>query len=130
MRFWQKFCKAKDGASALEFALVFPIFASMFFGTVQIGFAYYEAGSMQYALERAARTRMVTTLSASQMQTTFDSELAKYTKKTATLSYSEATSGGVTMATLSTNYSHTFVVPFVSSFTVAFPVTTKVPVKY
>ena len=128
MHFWQRFAKADDGASAVEFALVFPVFATMMFGSVQMGLAYYKAGSVQYALERTARVRMVSTLTASQMQTQFNTELAKYTDESITLNYSTAVSGGVTIATLSATYTHHFVIPLVPSFNIAFPVIAKVPV--
>ena len=128
MHFWKRFAKADDGASAVEFALVFPVFATMMFGSVQMGLAYYKAGSVQYALERTARVRMVSTLTASQMQTQFNTELAKYTDESITLNYSTAVSGGVTIATLSATYTHHFVIPLVPSFNIAFPVIAKVPV--
>jgi Flp pilus assembly protein TadG len=128
MRFWKRFARSEDGASALEFALIFPLFASLLFGSVQLGLAYYFAGSVQFALERTARTRMVTALSSSQLQTAFDNELAAFTDDNLTLSYSVDSSGDVPIATLSTTFSYTFVIPFVPSFTIAFPVTTKVPV--
>lgn len=128
MRFFKKFRKDQGGASALEFALVFPVFASMMFGTIQVGLAYYYAGSVQYVLERTARTRMVTSMSASQLQAAFNTQLANYTTQSVTLNYSVDSSGDVPIATFSANYAHTFVIPFVPSFSVTFPVATKVPV--
>jgi Flp pilus assembly protein TadG len=127
-RFIKRFGQNEKGASALEFALVAPLFMSMTFGTIQMGLAYYTASSVQFALERVARTRMVSTLNTTQMQTAFNTELAKYTTKTVSLSYSLTTVSGVNVAQLSATYTHSFVIPFVPSFSVAFPVTTKVPV--
>jgi Flp pilus assembly protein TadG len=128
MRFCKRLAKSEDGASALEFALIFPLFAAMLFGTVQMGMAYYFAGSVQYALERAARTRMVTDMSSSQMQAAFDAELAPFTDDTYPLSYSVDSSGDVPIATLSATYTFAVVIPFVPSFNITFPVITKVPV--
>jgi hypothetical protein len=104
------------------------VFLSMMFGTIQMGLAYYTAGSVQFALEKVTRIRMVQALTASQLQTAFNTELAKYTNQTVSLSYSLTTSNGVNMAQFNATYTHQFIIPFVPSFTVAFPVMTKVPV--
>jgi Flp pilus assembly protein TadG len=128
MLFWQRFAKSEDGASALEFALVFPLFAAMLFGTIQLGLAYYFAGSVQYALERAARTRMVTVMTSSEVQAAFDAELAPFTDDPIALSYSVDSSGDVPIATLSATFTYNVVIPFIPSFDINFPVVTKVPV--
>lgn len=128
MRFWKRLSKSEDGASALEFALIFPLFAAMLFGTIQLGLAYYFAGSIQYALERAARTRMVTAMSASQVQAAFDAEVAPFTDDNIPISYSVDSSGDVPIATMSATFTYQVVVPFVPTFNISFPVVTKVPV--
>ena len=127
-KLWNSFKRNEDGASALEFALVIPLFMSMTFGTIQMGLAYYTASSVQFSLERVARTRMVSSMTTSQMQTAFNTELAKYTTKTITLSYSATTLDGMNIGQFSATYTHNFVIPFVPAFNVSFPVTTRVPV--
>lgn len=128
MMTWKRFCRSEDGASALEFAIIFPVFAAMLFGTIQIGLAYYFAGSVQYALEKTARMTMVDQdMSTGQVQTAFANELATFTDQNITISYTVDNSGDVPIAELSATYSHEFIIPFVPNFTIAFPVETRVP---
>ena len=128
MRCLRRFCFATEGASALEFALVLPVFAAMLFGSIQMGLAYYYAGTVQYALERTARLAMVEQdMSTGQIQSAFANELAAITDQDIDISYSIDSSGDVPIASFSATYSHEFVIPFVPSFTIDFPVETHVP---
>lgn len=130
MRTMKRFCNATGGASALEFALVLPVFATMLFGTIQMGLAFYFAGSVQYALERTARLTMVEQdMSASQVQTAFSNELAPFTDQNIDVSYNVDNSGDVPIAQLTANYQHDFVIPFVPSFSVTFTADTRVPLE-
>jgi Flp pilus assembly protein TadG len=97
--FWNRFCDDEDGASALEFALVFPLFATMLFGSLQMGLAYYTAGSVQYALERTARMTMVDQdMSAGQVQTAFENLLEPLTNEEININYAVDSSGDVPIA--------------------------------
>lgn len=130
MRYWKRFSSATDGASALEFALVVPVFVAMVLGTIQMGLAYYYAGSVQYALERTARITMVDQdMSAGQAQTAFSNELSTFTDQDIALTYTVDTSGAVPIAELSASYVHQFVVPFVPSFSITFDAETRVPLE-
>lgn len=126
----KKFGRSDSGASALEFALVLPIFASMLFGTIQMGLAYYTAGSVQYALERTARLTMVDQdMTANQVQAAFANELETFTDQNISISYSVDDSGDVPIAIFAATYEHHFVIPFVPTFDVEFPVETRVPLE-
>jgi len=128
MRSWKRFFSATSGASALEFALVLPVFAAMMFGSIQMGLAYYHAGSVQYALERTARIAMVDQdMSTGEVQSAFQNELSTFTDQDIELSYTIDSSGAVPIAALSATYQHEFVIPFVPSFTIDFPVESRVP---
>jgi hypothetical protein len=125
-----RFRTSTDGASALEFALVFPVFASMTFGSIQMGMAYYTAGSVQHALERTARITMVDQdMSSSQVQSAFATQLSPFTDQNISINYSIDTSGDVPIAIFTATYTHEFVIPFVPSFDVTFPVETRVPLE-
>lgn len=128
MRFWRNFCKADDGASALEFALIAPLFFAMVFGTIQIGVAYYYANSVQFALERTARITMVDQdMSEGQVQTAFANQLAAFTDQDVEVNYTVDSSGAVPIGEFSATYEHQIVIPFVPSFNVTFDVETRVP---
>lgn len=125
-----RFRKSTDGASALEFALVFPVFASMAFGSIQMGMAYYTAGSVQHALERTARITMVDQdMSSTQVQSAFATQLAPFTDQNISINYSVDTSGDVPIAIFTASYTHEFIIPFVPSFDITFPVETRVPLE-
>jgi Flp pilus assembly protein TadG len=119
-----------SGASALEFALVLPVFVAMTFGTIQVGLAFYYAGSVQYALERTARITMVDQdMTQGQVQTAFANELSAFTDQDIDISYTVDDAGAVPIAELSATYVHEFIVPMVPSFEVAFDVVTRVPLE-
>lgn len=128
MRTTKSFWKSTGGASALEFALVLPVFAAMLFGTVQMGLAYYFAGSVQYALERTARLTMVDQdMSASQVQTAFSNELASFTDQDIDVNYAVDNSGDIPIAQLTANYQHEFIIPLIPTFSITFTAETRVP---
>ena len=124
------FWRQNDGASALEFALVLPLFATMLFGTIHMGIAYYYAGSVQYALERTARLTMVDQdMSATQVQTAFDNEVSVFTDQSIVVNYSVDTSGDVPIAALNATYAYEVIVPFVPAFTLTFDAQARVPLE-
>lgn len=128
MRRFTRLVADDRGASALEFALVLPVFATMVFGTIQMGLAFYFAGSVQFALERTARMTMVDQdMSAGQVQAAFANELSTFTDQDIDVSYSVDYGGTVPIAHLSATYVHQFVVPMVPSFEVDFDVESRVP---
>lgn len=128
MRTAMKIWRHESGASALEFALILPIFATMMFGTVQMGIAFYYAGTVQYALERTARLTMVDQdMSAGQVQSAFDNELSGFTDQEIVVTYAVDTSGDVPIAALSTTYAHEMIVPFIPAFTLNFDAEARVP---
>jgi hypothetical protein len=128
MRFLKRFCGATGGASALEFALIAPVFFAMTFGTMQVGIAYYYAGSVQFALERTARITMVDQdMSEGEVQAAFANELAAFTNQDVDVNYSVDDSGDVPIGQFTATYVHQVVVPFVPSFELSFDVETRVP---
>ncbi len=128
--FWTRFWKANDGASALEFALIFPVFSSMLFGTIQMGLAYYTAGSVQFALERTARITMVDQdMSGAQVQAAFADQLSTFTDEDIGINYTVDSSGDIPIAIFTASYTYHFIVPFVPTFDITFPVETRVPLE-
>jgi Flp pilus assembly protein TadG len=130
MRVWKRFLPAEDGAAALEFAIVCPLFAAMLFATIQMGLAFYFAGSVQFALERTARLTMVEQdMSAGEVQTAFSNELATFTDQDIAISYVVDDTGDVPIAQLTAAYVHEFIIPFVPTFSITFDVETRVPLE-
>lgn len=130
MRKLKRRLRNDGGASALEFALVLPVFAAMMFGTIQMGIAFYYAGSVQYALERTARLTMVEQdMSSGQVQTAFDNELSTFTDENIIVNYAVDDSGDVPIAQFTAAYVHEFIIPFVPTFSITFDAETRVPLE-
>lgn len=128
MRFLKRFAVSTGGASALEFALIAPVFFAMLFGTIQMGIAYYYAGSVQFALERTARITMVDQdMSEGEVQAAFANELATFTDQEVDVSYTVDDSGDVPIGQFAAAYAHEVIIPFVPTFTVSFDIQTRVP---
>ena len=49
------FSKDKSGATAVEFALIFPLFCGMLLGTFELGMAMYERAQVSAAIAEGAR---------------------------------------------------------------------------
>ena len=59
MTFKAEFLRNEDGASATEFALIFPAFIVLMFGVVGLAWSQHCISSMHYALENASRSVML-----------------------------------------------------------------------
>lgn len=117
-----------DGASALEFAMIFPIFIAMVLGTIQMGIVYYTAGSVQFALDQAARSVMVNpAMSSGQVQTAIANQLETLTAQDVTVTYSVDNSGAVPVGEVNAAFSIDVVIPFVPSFSISFNAETHIP---
>ncbi|NNC36891.1 MAG: pilus assembly protein [Hyphomonadaceae bacterium] len=57
--FLKKFGKNKEGATAVETALVLPLVAVFLFGILQVSLAFYELSMTQNSLEDAAREILI-----------------------------------------------------------------------
>ncbi|MEQ1755219.1 MAG: TadE/TadG family type IV pilus assembly protein [Micropepsaceae bacterium] len=120
--------KANGGASAVEFAMILPVFVTMVMGTIQMGIVYYQAGTVQFALEEAARQVMVNPdMSSGQIQTSIESKLADLTSQTVTVTYSLDNSGPISVAQVNASFSIQVVIPFVPSFSIPFNAATQIP---
>ncbi len=118
------------GASAVEFALVAPVFLAFLFGTIQTGMAFYKANTVQFALEQTARRVMVNQdMTQSQVQSWFNGELDDIISENVTVSYSVSNSGDVSIARFAAAYTYEFVIPFVPAFEVTFDAVAEVPLE-
>jgi Flp pilus assembly protein TadG len=127
--FARRFWRDERGVNAIEFAMVFPVFVAMLFGVIQMGLALYYSSSIQYSLERIARSAMLDgDISAGALQQQFNAQLAEFTNKAIELQYSIENAGGVEIVVLKTKYVHVFEIPLTPNFEIAFPVEVRVPV--
>ena len=117
--FWRRakgVCACRLGATAVEFALVAPLFLSMTLGLMEMGRAMWIKASLQYACEETARYYMVnngasaTTLKA-QAQTYLSDTGVTIATNPFTASLDTSTTPDT--MTITATYSFTVLVPFI-----------------
>lgn len=122
------FLGSRDGASAVEFAMILPLFVTMVLGTIQMGIVYYQAGTVQHALEETAREVMIDpAMTLSQIETSIEARLEELTSQQVTVTYSVDTSGPVSIAQVNASFTIEVVIPFVPGFSVPFDAETHIP---
>jgi Flp pilus assembly protein TadG len=108
-----------SGATALEFALVAPAFLACLFGVFQLGWALHCNESVDYALNKAARTLVSNpAMTQDQLQTNVRdllTSIADPTNVTVTLN-EDAVGTSPRMAHLQASYVHTLAVPWMDGF--------------
>jgi Flp pilus assembly protein TadG len=105
----------RRGATAVEFAVLLPVFLPLIFGVIQLGEMFWTQTAMQHAVEMAARCAAInatTCGSASQTQTYATTQAYGLTLPSGTFTASSAACGNQVAA------SYTF--PFVTAW---FPAT-------
>ena len=65
-----RFARNENGSNAVEFALVVPLLCTMFFGIFEFGRALWVQGTLDYAVEQAARCASINTTTCSSPGTT------------------------------------------------------------
>ena len=118
----------EGGASAVEFALVAPVFIMFLLGIIELGRALYFASSVQWAVERASRTVAINpAVTQSQLYTSVQQYLGPINNPEITLNLTIDSSGIITVAHVTSQYVHTVEIPFVPSFTITFSDETYIP---
>ena len=98
---WRRFWADRGGASAVEFAIVLPVFILLVLGSISAALLTFSVSSLNYAVEDAARCAAVNKTLCSNAGTT-----VKYARKryagppiTAVFAYSTAGCGNTVTAT-------------------------------
>lgn len=67
-----------EGTSAVEFALLAPVFMIIVFGIMNLGMAFYSGFTVQWAIERSSRQLFIDeTMTAADLQAIVDERLAR-----------------------------------------------------
>lgn len=125
----RRFIKNIKGATAVEFAIVLPIFLSFVLGTFEVAHAVYSQGVMRFAIQEIARTIMVdSNLSPSDVEIAVNAKLsglnvADIVDITATQVDNEDTTETLT---LFVSYKYDFEVPLVATIPLVFDSKTSV----
>ena len=114
----------EDGTTAVEFAIIAPVFIMLLFGTIGLCFALFLIGSLHYAVEDGARCASVKTTICSDSATTIAYTQAHYLgpNVSPTFTYASAVCGNSVTGSVSYTVNvgfRSFVIPI--SATACFP---------
>lgn len=114
----------REGTTAVEFALVAPVFIALIFGTIGVSFAVFLIGSLHFAVEDGARCASVKTTICSDSATTIAYTQSRYLgpNVSPTFTYATATCGNSVTGSVSYTMDvgfRRFVIPI--SATACFP---------
>jgi len=114
--------QAREGATAVEFAVAVPLFFALLFGTVEFGRYFWARNTIQYAAEEAARYAMVSGATDAQIGARVRDRAASLNGSGLVVGVRRETVGGVTYVVIDTHYdwaSDAFSVFFPASLRVA-----------
>lgn len=99
----------KRGAAAVEFAMVSPLFLLMAIGGMEVSIALHKGSSVQWAIEKAARTAMITpAMDQESFQDLVDGNLAQMgVEAEVNVAYSRETGSEIVLARAQATYVHT-----------------------
>lgn len=103
------------GATAVEFALVAPVFLMFVLALIDFGRVYWIKSTMQYAVEQAARYAMVNPTASNASLTTYAvSQVNGLDPTGITFNATDSTISGTAFKTITASYTYTFSIPFVA----------------
>jgi Flp pilus assembly pilin Flp len=77
-RLWRRFAADRGGASAVEFAIILPVFILLVLGSISLAMLTFSISSLNYAVEDAARCAAVNKVLCSSPGTTAKYALTRY----------------------------------------------------
>lgn len=126
--FGGRFGRAEGGSSAVEFALVLPIFLMLLIGIFELSRMMFVSSSVQYSVDRAARLAVVDpTVSLSAIEADIVSRLAVSNSPTVALTVTRTTIGVTDVAQVSAHYDHLVTPLFLPGFTIGWDFVTIIP---
>jgi Flp pilus assembly protein TadG len=124
----RRFARAVSGTSALEFALLMPALFLLMFAIFEVGMMYSDSSALDVAVQKASRLIVLDkTVSQSTLSNSVNSNLNVTGTKTLNVSYTTATSNGITIGTLSVSMKRSYTVPLAGTYNLTFTSTSSVP---
>jgi Flp pilus assembly protein TadG len=112
------FRRSEAGNSAVEFALISPVFFAALFGIAQFGWAFLCGQSVRNALQKEARLLISTpATTADQIKTAMLADLKNIISPTLTVAVTTETTGGATVKRVTCTYNHQVLFPFAPAVT-------------
>ena len=122
------FRRDESGSPAVEFALTAPLFIIMLFGILHLGWAFHCGASVQYALERGARTVMINgALTEAHVRASMQAFLGDVASDAFDVTLEKTTISGVDVDRITATYPHLVEIPLIPTFTLTFSSVSVVP---
>ena len=122
--------RSESGATAVEFALVIPVFLTLLIGTFQVAWVLHCASTVQYALEKSARSLLLDpTITEAQLKSAVLAKLSGMvdTTKVAVTLVTDTSTAGAPVLRASSTYQPTLSIPMVADWSMTLRSTTVVP---
>jgi Flp pilus assembly protein TadG len=119
----------ESGATAVEFAIICPIFFMMLIGIVQLSIAYFHGATVQWAVDRAMRVAMVDAdITSTEIQNLVEEDLGVIGTPDIDLTYTVDNSTEIPLAHVVASYELPVQILFVPEFTMELSVESYIPV--
>ena len=124
----RRLLRGTDGATAVEFAIISPVFFMALFGIAQFGWAFLCGHSVRSAVQKEARLLISTPgTTAATIKTAVLNDLKNLINPAITIALSSETVSGAQLTRVSWTYSHPVLFPFAPSVTMDFSSSVVVP---
>ena len=109
---FKRFGRDARGATAVEFAIVVPVFLTIMLTIWEFGYAQHKLSSIRFAMEKASRSLMVNNaMTEAQLSAQVKSQLSSIADNNVTITLSSTTVSGATVKKLTGTYSTKIGVP-------------------
>ncbi|MGE0740699.1 MAG: TadE/TadG family type IV pilus assembly protein [Hyphomonadaceae bacterium] len=125
----RRFARNRDGAAAVEFAMISPALFSIVVGVLMLGVAYYEGATIQWSLERSLRSAMIhPDVTLADIEELMADDLVRIGSPEVDFSYVVDDTGAVPLAIVTADYDVPLEIPFLPPFPLHFRAETVAPV--
>lgn len=127
-RLARKFSAERSGTSAIEFAIVMPVFIILLIAGVVFGQGFYAIGSVQWAVERTARDLMIDgSLSEAQYEARVRALTENFTGMDFEVAYTTQSYGEIEVMQVRTLLRYPVRIPLMDTIWLQYPVDTYAP---
>lgn len=125
---FRSFFRDRNGAAAIEFAIVGNAFVMLLIGIAYVGVIYWHAANLDWAVQAGSRIAVLnSSATQSDIASAVNGYLAQVGMGAADVTYSVATSNGVKVASIAASKSEIFNVPLINNFHITFQSSAEVP---
>ena len=119
------FAHDRGATSAIEFALIVPVFVTLLIGTVMLGHAFYVAGSLQWAVEATTRDLMLDrNLSTAEFEERLRALASSLSDVEFQVAYADVVYGEIPVTEVRTTVSYPIAIPLVQPFNMTYTIET------